>query len=152
MKVNGCVIWDNLTHPIDGASINNFLTAPIFKDRILGVSENEALPNSAMFLVTGNNVRIVGDAARRFVICRIDAEIEQPYLREFSFDPLQRVIANRLDMVIAALTLIRGYIAAGRPRMAPGNTASFEVWDGLVRQTVCWVGSFESLDSALSLY
>jgi hypothetical protein len=136
----GCIIWDNVNHPIDGAAVNNFLTAPVFKDRILGVSQNEALPNSAMFLATGNNVRVVGDAARRFVICRIDARVEQPYLREFDFDPLQWVVAHRTELVVAALTLIRGYITAGSPRMVPGNTASFEVWDRLVRQTVCWVG------------
>lgn len=137
---SGCIIWDNVTHPIDGAAINNFLTAPVFKDRILGVSQNEALPNSAMFLATGNNIRVAGDAARRFVVCRIDARVEQPYLREFNFDPLQWVVAHRTELVIAALTLIRGYIAAGSPRMVPGNTASFEVWDRLVRQAVCWVG------------
>ncbi len=137
----GCIIWDNVDHTIGGSAINNFLTAPIFKDRILGVSQSEALPNSAMFLATGNNIRVEGDAARRFVVCRIDAKVEQPYLREFTFDPLQRVIANRVDLVIAALTLIRGYIAVGSPRMARGNTASFEDWDTLVRQTVCWVAS-----------
>ena len=139
----GCIIWDNVIQPIDGAAINNFLTAALFKDRILGLSETDALPNSAMFLATGNNVRVVGDAARRFVICRIDAKVEQPYLREFTFDPMQWLVAHRMDMVIAALTLIRGYIAAGRPRMAKGNTASFEDWDRLVRQTVCWVGTLD---------
>jgi hypothetical protein len=140
----GCIIWDNVIHPLDGAAINSFLTAEIFKDRILGLSQSEALPNSALFLATGNNVRVVGDAARRFVVCRIDAKLERPYLREFPFDPLQWVTAKRMEMVTAALTLVRGYIAAGRPRMAPGNTASFERWDELVRQVVCWVGTFDS--------
>lgn len=144
---SGCIIWDNVNHPIDGAAINSFLTAPVFKDRILGASLNEALPNSAMFLATGNNVRIAGDAVRRFVVSRIDARVEQPYVREFNFDPLQWVVAHRTDLVVAALTLIRGHIAAGSPRVVPGNTASFEVWDRLVRQTVCWVGFGDPMKS-----
>jgi hypothetical protein len=40
---------------------------------------------------------------------------------------------------VAALTIIRAHIAAGRPKVAPGRTASFEAWDDLVRQPLCWL-------------
>ena len=31
------------------------------------------------------------------------------------------------------------YIAAGRPKVATGRIASFELWDDLVRQPLCWL-------------
>ncbi len=44
-------------------------------------------------------------------------------------------------MAVAALTIIRAWIAVGRPRLAEGSTASFEAWDELVRQPVLWVAA-----------
>jgi hypothetical protein len=41
--------------------------------------------------------------------------------------------------VVAALTIVRAYIAAGRPKVATGRIASFELWDDLVRQPLCWL-------------
>ena len=37
------------------------------------------------------------------------------------------------------LTIIRAHIAAGKPHLGQGRTASFEVWDDLVRQPVVWL-------------
>ena len=42
-------------------------------------------------------------------------------------------------MVVAALTLVRAWFAAGCPRGGEGNTASFEDWDRLVRQPLAWL-------------
>jgi len=42
-------------------------------------------------------------------------------------------------MVVAALTIVRAYISAGSPKAAPGRIASFELWDDLVRQPLCWL-------------
>ena len=41
--------------------------------------------------------------------------------------------------MVAALTIVRAYIAAGRPKVATGRIASFELWDDLVRQPLCWL-------------
>ena len=72
----------------------------------------------------------------------MDARIEKPYAREFEFDPAQVTIARREELVVAALTIIRAWITAGRPRLGKGRSASFEGWDDLVRQPVCWVSSW----------
>lgn len=50
-------------------------------------------------------------------------------------------------MVSAALTLLCGFIVAGKPRDedAGGHIGSFEEWDELVRQCVIWVGKNELL-------
>ena len=136
----GSFILDNLVAPLGGAPINQFLTEPRYSGRILGQSENDTLPNTTMFLCTGNNVAFLGDTCRRVMVCRIDAAMEQPYLREFAFDPMAFVQAERARLVVAALTIIRAYLhAAPQERPATGRLASFEPWDDLVRQTVCWI-------------
>ncbi len=72
-----------------------------------------------------------------------DARMEQPYTREFAFCPLTRVLAQRMELVVAALTLIRAWITAGRPRHGQGRAGSFEAWDDLVRQVVCWIATWD---------
>ncbi|HRD87493.1 MAG TPA: hypothetical protein PK752_04420 [Accumulibacter sp.] len=136
------ILWDNVRDVFGNSAIDAFLTAPVFADRILGVSETACLPNRALFLVTGNNLRLLGDTCRRVLVARIDATIDTPYARTFDFDPLQTVLGRRESLVIDALTIVRAWITAGRPRLAEGRTASFETWDDLVRQPVVWISQF----------
>ena len=133
------VLWDNVREPLGSASLDAFLTAPTFADRVLGSSETITLPNRALFIATGNNLRMTSDTCRRVLTARIDAQSETPYTRDFSFDPAQMMQTDRLAYVVAALTIVRAYISAGRPKMAKGRTASFEHWDDLVRQPICWL-------------
>ena len=136
------ILWDNIREPFGNAALDAFLTAPTFTDRILGKSETATLPNRALFLATGNNLRLVGDTCRRVLVARLDARIEQPYRREFEFCPAQMTLSRRHELVAAGLTIIRAWITAGRPRHGKGRSASFEGWDELVRQPVCWVASW----------
>ena len=137
------ILWDNVREPLGNTALDAFLTAPTYADRILGSSATATLPNRALFLATGNNLRLVGDTCRRILVARLDAGIEKPYSREFAFSPLAMVLERRLDYVVAALTLIRAWIAAGRPRHGQGRAGSFEEWDDLVRQTVCWIATWD---------
>ena len=133
------LLWDNVREPLGNSVIDSFLTSSLFADRVLGVSENVELPNRALFLVSGNNLVLTGDTHRRILLARLDAQIETPFKREFDFDPLTEVCNNRQALVVAALTIVRAYIAAGRPKVAKGRIASFELWDDLVRQPLCWL-------------
>ncbi|HMM76839.1 MAG TPA: hypothetical protein PJ986_14100 [Gammaproteobacteria bacterium] len=136
------IVFDNVVRPVEGAALNAFLTAPTYADRVLGESRVVALPNRSLLMATGNNIRFVGDTCRRFLACRIDARVEVPFLRRFGFDPVTRVQDNRIDLIIAALTVLRGYMVRGVP-LAAGRLASFEVWDDLVRQCVCWLAEID---------
>jgi hypothetical protein len=137
------LLWDNVREPLGSASLDAFLTASSFTDRVLGASQTASLPNRALFLATGNNLRLVGDTCRRLLLARLDARVEKPYSREFDFCPLQQVLDQRLALVVAALTLARAWITAGRPRHGRGSTGSFEAWDTLVRQVVCWIATWD---------
>lgn len=133
------LLLDNVRDPLGNAAIDAFITSPSYKDRILGESNTQELPNKALFLITGNNLVLTGDTHRRVLIVRLDAQQEQPFTREFAFNPQDEVIKNRQQMVVAALTIVRAYINAGRPKAAPGRIASFELWDDLIRQPLCWL-------------
>jgi hypothetical protein len=133
------LLWDNVRDPLGNSVIDSFLTSSLFADRVLGVSENVELPNRTLFLVSGNNLVLTGDTHRRILLARLDAQVETPFKREFEFDPLMEVCNNRQALVVAALTIVRAYITAGRPKAAKGRIASFEVWDDLVRQPLCWL-------------
>ncbi len=141
------LLLDNVREPLGNAAIDSFITSPSYKDRILGESTTQELPNKALFLITGNNLVLTGDTHRRVLIARLDAEQEQPFTREFDFDPHAEVIKNRQNMVVAALTIVRAYVTAKRPKSANGRIASFELWNDLVREPLCWLKTF--IDPAL---
>jgi len=140
------IVWDNLAGTLDSPSLAAFLTGPTFRDRILGKSESLALPNRAVFLLTGNNVSLAGDMPRRVLTCRIDPKCERPFARQFDLDPLAHVMAHRVDIATAALAIVRGWLTSGAaPR--PGRVASFEAWDSFVRQPVAWIMGVDPLDA-----
>lgn len=134
------LVWDNVTGTFDSAAFAAALTAPTLRDRVLGRSETMEIPNRALILLTGNNLTLAGDLVRRILPCRIDPKSETPFDREFKLDPVAHVQANRPRLVVDGLTLVRARLASSAPK-APGRMASFEVWDDLVRQTVCWLVS-----------
>lgn len=135
-----CVVWDNIIGIFDSASLAGLLTSSTYTDRILGVSKNAEVPNRAIWLLTGNNLTLAGDMPRRVLKCRIDPETERPFARQFDLDPEDYTLKNRQRMAADALTIIRGWFAAGCPR-ADGSMASFEQWDALVRQPVAWIAN-----------
>ncbi len=132
------LVWDNITGIFDSAALAAAITAPVLRDRVLGRSESLSIPNRALLLFTGNNLCFTGDLSRRIIKIRIDPGTDAPFAREFDLDPLNHVLEHRIDLVCAALLLIRGWLSSGAPR-ASGRMASFEAWDDLVRQTVCWL-------------
>ncbi len=134
-----CIVWDNVVGQFDSAALASALTASEYTDRILGKSEGATVPNRALFILTGNNLTISGDMARRVLPIRIDPVTDEPFAREFDLNPLEYVLKHRQEMVRAALTIIRGYLSS-RSGRAKGRMASFEEWDDYVRQTVAWVG------------
>lgn len=137
------VCIDNVNAPLGGAALDAALTsADNYSDRILGSSESTgALPMPILF-ATGNNVTYSGDTGGRVLPVRLEPDVERPESRTFARpDLLAHVREQRANLVAAALTLLRGYIVAGRPRTTSlPPWGSFEAWSALVRGAVCWLG------------
>ena len=129
------IFLDNVIGILDGAAINHLLTAPIYQGRILGQSETISVPNNAVLLLTGNNLRIHKDLMRRVLVCRLDTGLEKPYTKHYSFCPLGMIRADRMEFVRHALTIIKGCLERPTPNI-DSNLGSFEEWDYLVRRSI----------------
>jgi putative DNA primase/helicase len=138
------LFFDNVRGEIESATLENLTTSDRQKDRVLGVSQNTDIRNRLTVLVTGNNARPGEDLSRRVLECRIDARSEQPFAgREFRIpDLLGYLREHRPRLVTAALTVVRGYVSAGRPPPPTGaaSCASFEDWARCVRDPLVWAG------------
>lgn len=133
------LIWDNILGVFDSAALASLLTSDHYRDRILGKSVAMTIPNSAMVMMTGNNLTLAGDLPRRVLISRIDPKSEKPFEREFEMDPVVYCLKHRQEIVAAVLTLLRFYISSGAKPSGKGQIGSFEAWDKWVRQTILYI-------------
>jgi len=133
------LMLDNISGPMSSDTLCSILTSSVFRDRKLGVSEDVSAPTRVMVTATGNNLRLVGDLSRRVLLATIDHGVEKPERLSFPFDPVARVREQWLVYRAAVLTVLRGFIAAGSPANGQGRMGSYEQWDTLIRQCVCWV-------------
>ena len=136
------VLIDNIDGTLGSPSMDAALTSETWKDRILGRSEIVELPLKTIWCATGNNVSLVGDLPRRVMRSRLITELEHPEERTGFSHPnlLAWVKEKRGELLAAALTLLRGYYADGRPSQGLPAWGSFEGWSDLVRSTVVWAG------------
>lgn len=111
------VEFDNLTGDlVPHKSLCTALTSEFMSGRILGQSKTAEVNTRALFLSSGNNVGPVRDMARRCITITLDPRCEIPAAREFQRQPVNEVRESRPHFVSLALTVIRAWIAAGRPK------------------------------------
>lgn len=134
------VAIDNVTTPLDGDLLNSMLTEETVCVRIFGTQNQPEMPTNALVTATGQNISLHGDLTRRAVVSRLDAGVADPAAREFASDPVEDAIAQRSDLVVAALTIMRAYITASRPKQTGRAIGGFEKWASVVRDALMWVG------------
>lgn len=149
----GSMLLDNISGPMESDALCSILTAARYQDRRLGQSEEVSAPTRVLITATGNNLRLVGDLSRRVLVSTVDHGVESPERLAFPFDPVQRVRERWPYYRAAALTVLRGFLAAGSPCNGSGQVGNYEQWDALVRQCVCWLDAeglapFELADPA----
>jgi putative DNA primase/helicase len=107
------------------------------------------LPWTCVLAATGNNLTVEADTIRRVVPCRIEPGEERPAERGGYRIPdlLAHARAHRPALLAAALTVVRGYITAGRPDQNLSHFGSFEQWSGTVRAAVRWSMGTDPLDT-----
>jgi hypothetical protein len=136
------VLFDNLEGRFGNAVLDAALTGVAWKDRVLGVNRMAEAPLYMTWYATGNNVAIAADTARRVCHIRLESADERPEERQgFRYPNLLAWVGdNRARLLAAALTILRGYCAAGQPDQGLAAWGSFDGWSGLVRSAVVWVG------------
>lgn len=142
------VAIDNVASVFGGAMLDMLLTtAGPVRLRRLGETKIESTRWIAVVVAGGNNVALGTDTVRRVVIARIEPPTERPQDRTDFRHPrlLDHVAGARPRLVCAALTVLRGYVAAGRPDMGLPQWGSFEAWRDLVAQAIVWAGGDDVL-------
>ena len=136
------VLLDNLSGVLGSDQLAAALTACEWQDRLLGVSRLVRAPLFAVWLLTGNNLRFGQTMGRRILPIDLDPGVEHPEDRTgFRYpDVVGRVRVQRPTLVLAALALLRGYIAEGQPSHGKPRVGSFEAWDDLIRGACIWAG------------
>ena len=123
------LLLDNLRHRLDSSQLSAAITARTWTDRILGHTATAVLPVRVIWMATANNVALSNEIARRCVWIRLDAKVDQPWMRSgFRHADLRAWARKRRgDLVWACLTLGQAWIAADRP---PGrqHLGNFEAW------------------------
>lgn len=134
--------FDNLTGDLlPHKSLCTSLTSEFISGRILGVSKTATVGTRTLFLSSGNNVGPIKDMTRRCLTINLSPKCEVPAARTFIRPDLVRdVLRERGRYVSAALTIIRAWIVAGRPRASCKSLASFGDWSDLCRQPLLWLG------------
>lgn len=145
------VILDNVEDRLCLPSLACAITAPTWRDRILGANTEIVIPTQVTWLATGNNIRLGGDLPRRCIWCRLDAKTARPWKRSgFKHEDLAGwVEKNRAHLVRAILILAAAWFAQGRPRPEIPVVGGFQRWAtmiGGVLKTAGIGGFLENLD------
>jgi putative DNA primase/helicase len=135
MRGQQMIRWDNVTRRVDSAVLSSVLTEPVWEDRLLGINRDIEVPVRAIFMMNGNNLSFSQEIARRAVPSRLDLSkhdpkhAEEPWRRLGFRHPELMAWAkgHRGELVWAALTLIQGWIATGKPA-GSRTIGSYESW------------------------
>jgi putative DNA primase/helicase len=133
------IALDNCNGELAGDFLCQASERPVLQLRPLGSSAVVRVPNTVTVFANGNNLVVVADLVRRTLVCRLDANMENPEERIFRTDPVRLVLVDRGRYVSAILTIARAYIAAGKPDLLP-PVPSYQGWSDLVRSPLVWLG------------
>ncbi|HZC19722.1 MAG TPA: hypothetical protein VE225_08405, partial [Rubrobacteraceae bacterium] len=126
------ILLDNVGGKLSSHALSRALTSTTWSDRILGHSKMATLPQRAIWIATGNNLKIGGDLPRRCYRIFMDAKMARPWERDpQSFthpNILSWVGDNRGELLSALLTIARNWFAAGRPKWSGRPLGTFEGW------------------------
>ncbi len=133
MQTTPVVFIDNLKTGVslDSASLAMAITSyPKWEDRRLGFSEVPQVAIRNAWVVTGNNIGMSMEMARRSVRTRQVSSDERPWLRTgWRHDPLEDwILAERPRIIHSCLTLGRAWLAADRPSPGEKTLGMFESW------------------------
>lgn len=141
LKGDSVITVDNIERPIQSEEFCTVLTSEEWQCRVLGASVNRTVGTNVLFLLNGNGLTFKGDMSTRVVMCRMDAGVENPGGRRFDRDLSVWVPDHRAELVVAALTVLRAFVVAGRPGLDVLEPfGRFEDWSNLVRGALVWLG------------
>jgi len=148
---------DNVEGDLFAPSLAAVLTLMTWQDRILGISKMIELPHRAVWIATGNNMRVRGDLPRRCVWVRMDAQVARPWMRsisQFNHPDLRGWITENRGAILAAiLVIVKAWTLANRP--VPKDTpilGGFESYCTVLSGVLTFMGAKDFLGNLDALY
>src|SRR5882672_837534 len=129
------VIWiDNVTRPINSEGLSSVLTLDVWDDRVLEGSVLANAKNRAVWVMTGNNITLTRDNARRSIRIRLIPQTDKPEERKgFKHKNLKGwVKQNRAELVWAAHVLCKNAIQQQLPMPKSQIVGSYEPWSEIM--------------------
>lgn len=112
------ILFDDCNGFLKSPTLNAFLTASTWTGRRMNTQQKFAVPKIATVFLTGNNLEVTPDVARRFLHCRMTTDEADPQARKiektFSDEWLERPEV-RAQLLAALWSIVREWDAAGRP-------------------------------------
>jgi hypothetical protein len=129
------IFLDNINHKVASGHLAAALTAGVWKDRILGESRIVAVPNTATWIIAGNNLQFSHELMRRNVPIRIDANVPNPTqdrcAQDFKYDLTPWLKDHRTKLLWSAYVLGRNWIQKGKPS-GKKRIHSFDAWSNVM--------------------
>ncbi|MGL6073422.1 MAG: hypothetical protein ACRC8S_04580 [Fimbriiglobus sp.] len=147
------LLLDNLTGAVGNEIMDRLLTAELWDDRLLGGNRYFRGYLHAVWWGTANNVQLSADTSRRVCHVRMESSEERPEMRDdVKYKDLRaHVRANRSQLLSAALTILRGWWKAGKPKYGLKPWGSYESWSDVVRECVVFAGLADPGETRLVL-
>jgi hypothetical protein len=136
------ILLDNVTSTLRSDVLDMVLTGEAFRDRLLGKNEEVVSIIKTAFMATANNAQISPDLVRRSLHIRLESRDARPELRTGFRWPrlLEDARSDRPMLLNAAMTILRGYAAAGWPDVPMAAMGSYAAWSRVVRASLVWAG------------
>ena len=147
------IILDNVSYKVVSSSLDSILTSKTPVGRLLGSTTIQTFVNNAVWMMTANNAELGGDLASRSVLIKLDAQAERPEERTFKHtDLLAFVKTERVTLLTSVLTLVRHWIAEGKPAYSGTERHRMAGWCSMVGgilETAGIHGFLENMDQLL---
>jgi 5S rRNA maturation endonuclease (ribonuclease M5) len=123
---------DNVKGRLSSEPLEAFLSAPVWSDRILGVSESFTADNLTTVFVTGNGMTVSPDMRRRSLFVELHLDVERAEDRQFrrTLD-LPTLLSLRPSILGGLWALVRHWDTQGRPAPSRSHSA-FPSWAKIV--------------------
>jgi hypothetical protein len=134
------LIFDNVEGYCNSDVICQVVTSPKWGKRTLGILSNTEYDHASQVMISGNNIRIGADLARRSLICDLRQTAERPELRVVKNPFCGTMLESNRPKLLAALwSLTANWINEGKP---DGKTilGSFVDWSKIVGGIVIAAG------------
>lgn len=142
------ILFDDCNGFLKSPTLNAFLTASTWTGRRMGSQQKFAVPQLATVFLTGNNLEVTPDVARRFLHCRMVTDEADPQARQikrvFSDEWLEQPEVRK-QLLACLWAIVREWDAAGRP--APKRLVrGYEPWCAVMAGMVEFAGFGDPLE------